>query len=217
MNRLALQLRKGLVTILGRSGFLHQCEKYLVERRIEYCHQNSESKEASFSAKAKVHNWCGRSSKIQVGKDTQICGDLLVFPSGGQITLGQGCFLGENSRIWSMERVTIGDHVLISHCTALMDTDSHEVDFEERAVNGLKMLTKGLPTERGNIRTAPITIGDHVWIGLGSIILKGVTIGEKSIVAAGSVVTKSIPPLSLVAGNPARVIRQLEGVEGEGS
>ena len=55
----------------------------------------------------------------------------------------------------------------------------------------------------------PITIGDDVWIGCNSIILKGVKIGNGSIVAAGSVVTKSVPPFSLVAGNPAKIVKEL--------
>lgn len=55
--------------------------------------------------------------------------------------------------------------------------------------------------------SAPIVIGDHVWIGMNVIVLKGVTIGEGAVVAAGSVVTKDVPPYSLVAGVPANVIK----------
>ena len=55
--------------------------------------------------------------------------------------------------------------------------------------------------------TAPIVIGDHVWIGMNVIVLKGVTIGEGSIVAAGSVVNKDVPPHCLVAGVPAKVVK----------
>jgi acetyltransferase-like isoleucine patch superfamily enzyme len=59
--------------------------------------------------------------------------------------------------------------------------------------------------------TAPVTIGDHVWLGTRAIILKGVTIGDGALVAAGAVVTKDVPPKTLVGGVPARVIR--EGVD----
>ena len=60
------------------------------------------------------------------------------------------------------------------------------------------------------MKSAPIRIEDKVWIGMDVLILKGVTIGEGSVVAARSVVTKSIPPYSLVAGNPARVVKSLK-------
>ena len=61
-----------------------------------------------------------------------------------------------------------------------------------------------------NSEHAPIVIGDNVWIGEYSAILKGVTIGEGSIVASHSVVTKDVPPYTIVAGNPARIVKHLE-------
>jgi len=63
--------------------------------------------------------------------------------------------------------------------------------------------------ERPHIGTAPVIIGDNVWIGMGAVILKGVTIGDNSVVAAGAIVTKSVPPNVVVAGNPARIVSQL--------
>ena len=63
--------------------------------------------------------------------------------------------------------------------------------------------------ERGNIITAKIVINDYAWINFNSIILKGVTIGEGAIVAAGAVVTQDVPPFTLVAGNPAKVVKKL--------
>ncbi|HEY5960222.1 MAG TPA: DapH/DapD/GlmU-related protein, partial [Polyangiaceae bacterium] len=57
--------------------------------------------------------------------------------------------------------------------------------------------------------SSPITVGDAVWIGTNSTILKGVTIGDGAIVAKASVVTKDVPPFSIVAGNPARVVKEL--------
>jgi acetyltransferase-like isoleucine patch superfamily enzyme len=60
---------------------------------------------------------------------------------------------------------------------------------------------------RPKLKTAPVKIGDNVWIGMNAVILKGVTIGDNSIVAAGAVVTKSVPANTIVAGNPAAVVK----------
>jgi len=60
---------------------------------------------------------------------------------------------------------------------------------------------------RPKLKTAPVKIGDNVWIGMNAVILKGVTIGENSVVAAGAVVTKSVEPNAIVAGNPAQVVK----------
>ena len=71
----------------------------------------------------------------------------------------------------------------------------------------------GHPKEKGNVVTAPIIIEDYAWISYNVSILKGVKIGKGSIVAAGSVVTKDTPPFSIVAGNPAKVIKQLDNTD----
>ena len=63
---------------------------------------------------------------------------------------------------------------------------------------------------RPKLKTAPVKIGDNVWIGMNAVILKGVIIGDNSVVAAGAVVTKSIAPNTIVAGNPAIVVKTFE-------
>jgi acetyltransferase-like isoleucine patch superfamily enzyme len=60
-------------------------------------------------------------------------------------------------------------------------------------------------------RDSPVDIGDYVWVGMNSIILKGVTVGEGAIIGAGSVVTRDVPPFCLAAGAPARVLRRMNG------
>ena len=66
------------------------------------------------------------------------------------------------------------------------------------------------PYERTSTISKPVKIGDRVWIGIAATILPGVTIGENSIVAAGAVVTKDVPPNTIVAGNPAKVVKKLD-------
>jgi len=63
---------------------------------------------------------------------------------------------------------------------------------------------------RPRLKTAPVKIGDNVWIGMNAVILKGVTIGDNSVVAAGAVVTKSVPANTIVAGNPAVTVKKFE-------
>jgi len=95
------------------------------------------------------------------------------------------------------ERMTIGDRVWVGANTTITDTDFHPIDPDVRLVDPL------------NAKTAPVTIGDDVFIGMNSLILKGVTIGDRSVIGAGSVVTRDVPPHTIVAGNPAQVIREL--------
>ena len=108
--------------------------------------------------------------------------------------------------------VTIGNRVLISHLVNIHDTNSHPVDANKRHEQFLQILERGHPSEGDlDVRSAPIRIGDDVWIGFNSIILKGVTIGPRAIVAAGSVVTEDVPPAVIVAGitvlSPRRSVR----------
>ncbi len=163
-----------------------------------------------FTPTAAVFNMPGKVDKIAVGIGTVVEGDLLVFNYGGSIVIGRDSYVGRNSVVWSGENVTIGDNVLISHNVNISDTSAHEFDHLERADRFRELLVKGHPFDKASIQTAPIVIEDYVWINPYSIIIKGVRIGKGAIVAAGSVVTSDVEPFTMVAGNPARVVRQLE-------
>jgi len=114
-----------------------------------------------------------------------------VAPAGeAALVIGDRVSIGDRTQIHCGERVTIGAGTLISWDCVIMDRDYHNPDG-------------------GAERTAPVVIGKDVWIGCRAIILKGVTIGDGAVVGAGSVVTRDVPPCTLVAGNPARVVRQL--------
>lgn len=107
-------------------------------------------------------------------------------------------------------RVTVGKRVLLGANCSITDSNSHEIDF--RARRGPPYPDDLLPDGR-MIKNAPVEIGDDVFVGMHSIILKGVTIGQGSVVAAGSVVSKSIPPYCIAGGNPAKPIKPLPGFE----
>ncbi len=100
--------------------------------------------------------------------------------------------------IWVHEKITIGRNVLIGGGTVMIDTDAHNLDWRVR-------LEKDDIYE---VASSPICIENNVFIGAYCIILKGVTIGEGAVIGAGSVVCKDIPPFSIAAGNPCRVIKE---------
>lgn len=109
--------------------------------------------------------------------------------AGGELVLGSG-YANSGLRLYCRKRIEIGEGVMIAQNVTIYDSDAHEISG-------------------GRGVTLPVRIGDHVWIGLSAIILKGVTIGDGAVVAAGAVVTRDVPPGTLVAGNPARVIREV--------
>ena len=153
----------------------------------------------------KMGNKSGRSSIIRVDKMGKIVvnkrfnifygADIVVFPEG-ELTFNGG-FLNSDVTIRCKNRITIGANTDISHGVLIQDYDGHELFFR---------------SEEGEIfspdNCAPITIGEHVLIFANSIILKGVNIGDGAVVAAGSIVTNDVPAHALVAGVPAKVIRE---------
>ena len=157
----------------------------------------------------KVFNFQNKIKNIKVGKGTHIRGELLIFGYGGSISIGNDCYIGEGSRIWSGDSIIIGNDVLISHNVNIVDADSHEISSVERAERYRELLKSGHWTDKGNILSKPIIIEDNAWISFGVIILKGVRIGKGSIVGAGSIVTKDVTDWTIVAGNPAKILREI--------
>jgi len=153
-----------------------------------------------FVETCRIRNNFGSKQAIRIGKHSLIAGELLTFGHGGRIEIGEYCFVGEGSRIWSAELVHIGNRVLISHGVNIIDTDSHSLNAQERHQHFVRVISDGHPTnpeEMKNVRSSRIDIGDDCWISFGASILKGVTIGERSVVGAGAIVTKDVPPDSL--------------------
>jgi acetyltransferase-like isoleucine patch superfamily enzyme len=114
----------------------------------------------------------------------------------GMLAIGARTFINQGASIVATHRIEIGNDVRIGDFVAIYDTDHHPVD------------------ELSPTRTAPVRIGDNVWLGRGSIVLPGSKIGAHSVVAAGSVVNGSVEDRTLVAGNPARPIRRLTAHDG---
>ena len=184
-------------------------EQIINRQKIIACQKDVTMNSLSrFYEQAHVDNFQNDKLKIEIGSNTHIRGELLVFAYGGAIKIGDNCFVGEGSRIWSGEKITIGNDVLISHNVNIIDTNSHPLDYKERAKTYVDMLRFGHPRDKGTVITAPIVIEDYAWINFNVSILKGVTIGKGAIVAAGSMVTKDVEPYTIVAGNPAKIVRE---------
>lgn len=155
-----------------------------------------------------IDNIAGDPDCISIGQSCVIQGQLLVYPHGGRIAIGDWCFVGPNSRIWSGASITIGNRVLISHDVNIFDNDTHPLDAAARHRHFRAIKQRGHPLDI-SLNDEPVIIEDDAWVSAKSIILKGVTVGRGAIVAAGAVVTRSVAPFCVVAGNPARVVKKL--------
>jgi maltose O-acetyltransferase len=129
---------------------------------------------------------------FRCGKDV-IIKSRAYFGNGEHVTIGDRSQLGKNMRAES--DLQLGDDVVMGPDVVIMSS-SHAFDSVDLPVN-----------QQGGRPRRPVTIGNDVWIGTRVIILPGIQIGNHAIIGAGSVVTKNVPPLAIVAGNPAKVIR----------
>lgn len=154
-----------------------------------------------------IQTFNGDKSKIQIGRNCHIRGHLLVMRLDGNIKIGDYCFIGPQTKIWSSLSINIGNRVLISHNVNIHDNNSHPLDSQERHEDFVYIRNIGLQ-DKTNIPEKEIIIEDDVWIGFNSTILKGVTIGKGAIIGANTVILKDVPPFSVVVGNPARIIKQ---------
>jgi acetyltransferase-like isoleucine patch superfamily enzyme len=159
--------------------------------------------------RSRVDNPHRHPDHIQIGQNCVILGDLVLLGHGGRIVIGDWCFVGENSRLWSGAQIEVGDRVLISHDVNIFDNDTHPLDPAERHSQFVHIKTKGHPVDI-ELNDRPVRIGDDAWIGAKAIILKGVRVGRGAVVAAGAVVTADVPDYAVFAGVPAKMIASVK-------
>ncbi len=166
------------------------------------------SESAVLHPTATLSNLSRTVAAIKIGDRTHIRGQLQTDWQGGAITIGNDCYIGDGSRVWSHTGIVIGNNVLISHLVDIHDSDSHPINSAHRRTDARAILagTFHSPSETLAER---VQIDDDVWICCKATVLKGVHIGRGAIIAANTVVTRDVPKFCIVAGNPARVVREI--------
>jgi acetyltransferase-like isoleucine patch superfamily enzyme len=145
---------------------------------------------------------------LTIGEHTVVHGLVRTATPAARVTIGHFSYVGPGTTILAERSISIGDYVYIANNVDILDSDSHSFDWRERRAEAESRATRE-PYPRDGIASAPVAIEDDVWIGAKATVLSGVRIGRGAIVAAGAVVVKDVPPFTLVAGVPARVIREL--------
>lgn len=137
---------------------------------------------------------------VRIGDSFQ----LSCFPEFGgnqytpKVVIEEGCYMVDRIKILCNDTVTIRKNALLAS-DIFITTENHGMDVASGVEYGKQPLTHN-----------PVELGENCWVGERAVILPGVTLGEWSVVAAGSVVTKSVPPYTIVAGNPARIIKRYD-------
>lgn len=145
-------------------------------------------------------------NRLRVGEDSLIQCRLVFDRQGAEVTIGDRCYIGASTLVSAL-RIDLGDDVVISWGVTIVDHNSHALEWEDRKTDVLDWKKNKKDWE--HVKTGPVRIKDKAWIGFNVSILKGVTIGEGAVVGAGAVVTRDVPDYVVVAGNPARPIRNL--------
>jgi acetyltransferase-like isoleucine patch superfamily enzyme len=146
--------------------------------------------------------------RVKLGTRIKLNGEQVWIASGAGIAkaleIGDDTGIGHGAQLIVGDSIKIGRHVMIANRVSLIGFDGHPLDPFARARN----------EPPGPEGIGSITIKDYAWIGSDSIIMKGVTIGRGAVVAMGSVVKMSVPDLTVVSGNPAKVVWQVAAPEG---
>ena len=149
--------------------------------------------------------WISGKGDIIVGDDVELDGKMNIafaarFSDRPTLEFGDGTKIGHDCRFIIGKRITFGRNCVISGALTVYDSNGHTIDPDMRRA--------GSPPRDEEVR--PVVIGDDVWIGRQVMIFPGVRIGDCSVISAGSVVRNHVPPYSVVAGNPARVLFRLK-------
>jgi len=190
-------------------------EKRHIKHALQSCHRNAKiGNMFEIDLGAMIINESGDKSNITLGHHNHLAGKLQTSPHG-KIQIGNYCYFSTGAFIGAASVIKIGDYVGIAHYTYVVDNNNHPIEPEARKQHRIRVAPGGEGYPSVGVswelsEMSPITIEDNVWIGMYCYIGKGITIGEGSIVARQSVVTKDVPPYTIVAGNPAKIVKELK-------
>lgn len=145
------------------------------------------------------------SGQVAIGSHSLVSATLICNRDQSRISIGDRTFIGSGVIIDAATEIAVGDDVMIAFGAVIADHNSHSIYFEERKNDVLEWAAGR--KDWSHVDSAPVRIHDKAWIGMRSILLKGVTIGEGAIVAAGAVVVNDVPPWTIVGGNPAKPLK----------
>lgn len=153
--------------------------------------------------------------RARIGANAVIRG-VIRCEGEGRAEIGNEVYIGDGAIISARTKVEIGEGSLLAHGVQVFDNDTHPIEAAERRAHFRSILKLG-PRRDFAVGGRPIRIGRDCWLGFGAAVMKGVQVGDEAIVAAGAVVVSDVRPRSIVAGNPAREVRTLDGRPGPGS
>ena len=153
---------------------------------------------------------------VNIGENTMLGCSIIFESDEGQVIIGNNTFINSGTSLISRSSIQIGNYVTIAWGCTIYDHNSHSLDYRERQKdiqrqnndyrNGRNFIAS---KDWSVVKSKPIIICDNVWLGFDSVIFAGVTVGEGAIVGAKSVVRENVEPWTVVAGNPAVVIKRL--------
>lgn len=153
---------------------------------------------------------------LRVGARCMLNAQITFESKSGSVDIGDRAYIGPNTSIISRRGISIGHDVTMAWGITIYDHNSHSFDWAQRqkvVAHFYRSYGSSLCFDEldwTGVEDAPIVIEDRVWIGFGAVILKGVRIGRGAIIGACSIVSRDVEPYTIVAGNPARVVKKLE-------
>jgi acetyltransferase-like isoleucine patch superfamily enzyme len=147
-------------------------------------------------------------SSVRVGRGCLLYGRFATETEQSTITIGNNVFVGSGSSVDCAASIEIEDDVLISYDCVIMDSNNHSLRYSIRKHDTADW-KNGRRHDWSTTDSRPVRICRGAWLGARAVVLKGVTVGDGAIVATASVVTTDVSPWTIVAGNPARLVREI--------